>query len=114
MAFRPLSTLQRWWYTPRIRSNLLTAVLAVLMLGLGVAVAAALLLDMVMLSGGIERSFGELLRSRGYQLRISPLGTLPCRPPCEQGAERDSRIRSGRWRRRGRPSRSTSCRRGRR
>ena len=44
---------------------------------LGVAVAAALLLDMVMLSGGIERSFGELLRSRGYQLRISPLGTLP-------------------------------------
>lgn len=44
---------------------------------LGVAVAAALLLDMVMLSGGIERSFGELLRSRGYQLRVSPLGTLP-------------------------------------
>ncbi|MBK9692566.1 MAG: PBP1A family penicillin-binding protein [Gemmatimonadetes bacterium] len=40
MAFRPLSTLQRWWYTPRIRSNFLTAVLAVLMLGLGVAVAA--------------------------------------------------------------------------
>jgi len=44
---------------------------------LGVAVAAALLLDMVMLSGGIERSFGQLLRSRGYQLRVSPLGTLP-------------------------------------
>lgn len=44
---------------------------------LGVAVAAALLLDMVMLSGGIERSFAELLRSRGYQLRVSPLGTLP-------------------------------------
>ena len=42
MAFRPLSTLQRWWYTPRIRSNFLTAVLAVLMLGLGVAVAAVL------------------------------------------------------------------------
>jgi putative ABC transport system permease protein len=43
----------------------------------GIAVAAALLLDMVMLSGGIEKSFAELLRSRGYQLRVSPLGTLP-------------------------------------
>ena len=43
----------------------------------GVAIAAALLLDMVMLSGGIERSFGELLLRRGFQLRISPAGTLP-------------------------------------
>ncbi|HEY4319972.1 MAG TPA: ABC transporter permease [Gemmatimonadales bacterium] len=44
---------------------------------LGVAIAAALLLDMVMLSGGIEHSFGDLLLSRGFQLRLSPAGTLP-------------------------------------
>jgi putative ABC transport system permease protein len=44
---------------------------------LGIAIAAALLLDMVMLSGGIERSFGALLASRGFQLRVAPAGTLP-------------------------------------
>jgi putative ABC transport system permease protein len=44
---------------------------------LGVAIATALLLDMVLLSGGIERSFGHLLLSRGFQLRMSPPGTLP-------------------------------------
>jgi putative ABC transport system permease protein len=44
---------------------------------LGVAVATALLLDMVLLSGGIERSFARLLSSRGFELRISPQGTLP-------------------------------------
>ena len=44
---------------------------------LGVAIATALLFDMVLLSGGIERSFGRLLVSRGFQLRVSPLGTLP-------------------------------------
>lgn len=44
---------------------------------LGVAVATALLLDMVMLSGGIERSFTRLLESRGFELRVSPRGTLP-------------------------------------
>lgn len=44
---------------------------------LGVAIATALLLDMVLLSGGIERSFEQLLLSRGYQLRISPQGTMP-------------------------------------
>lgn len=43
----------------------------------GIAVAAAMLLDMVMLSGGIERSFAQLLLSRGYQIRITPTGTLP-------------------------------------
>jgi putative ABC transport system permease protein len=30
-----------------------------------------------MLSGGIEHSFGALLLSRGFQLRVSPAGTLP-------------------------------------
>jgi putative ABC transport system permease protein len=43
----------------------------------GIAVAAAMLLDMVMLSGGIDRTFGEMLLQRGFQIRITPKGTLP-------------------------------------
>lgn len=43
----------------------------------GIAVAAAMLLDMVMLSGGIDRSFSDLLLGRGYQMRLTPKGTLP-------------------------------------
>ena len=43
----------------------------------GIAVAAAMLLDMVMLSGGLDRSFADLLLVRGYQIRITPRGTLP-------------------------------------
>jgi putative ABC transport system permease protein len=43
----------------------------------GIGVASAMLLDMVMLSGGIERSFERLLLGRGYQVRVSPKGTLP-------------------------------------
>ncbi len=43
----------------------------------GVSVATAMLVDMLMLAGGIERSFGELLESRGYEIRVSPKGTLP-------------------------------------
>jgi putative ABC transport system permease protein len=43
----------------------------------GIAISAAMLLDMVMLSGGIERSFAELLLARGYQIRLTPKGTLP-------------------------------------
>ena len=43
----------------------------------GVAVAAAMLLDMVMLSGGLDRSFADLLLLRGYQIRLTPRGTLP-------------------------------------
>jgi putative ABC transport system permease protein len=43
----------------------------------GIAVSAAMLLDMVMLSGGIEKSFSELLLARGYQIRLTPKGTLP-------------------------------------
>jgi putative ABC transport system permease protein len=43
----------------------------------GIAVAAAMLLDMVMLSGGIEKSFRDLLLARGYHIRITPKGTLP-------------------------------------
>jgi len=44
---------------------------------LGIAVAAALLLDMVMLATGMRASFRSLLLTRGYQLRVSPKGTLP-------------------------------------
>ncbi len=43
----------------------------------GVAVAGALLLDMVMLSTGMRSSFRTLLLVRGYQLRVTPKGTLP-------------------------------------
>lgn len=43
----------------------------------GVAVATAMLLDMLMLGAGLQRSFSDLLRSRGYELRVSPRGTLP-------------------------------------
>ncbi|HEY8163951.1 MAG TPA: FtsX-like permease family protein [Gemmatimonadaceae bacterium] len=44
---------------------------------LGVAVAAAMLLDMVMMSTGMRESFRELLLSRGFQIRLAPKGTLP-------------------------------------
>lgn len=44
---------------------------------LGVAIATAMLMDMVMLSSGMHESFRRLLVSRGFQLRISPKGTLP-------------------------------------
>lgn len=44
---------------------------------LGIAVAAALLLDMVMLATGMSDSFRSLLLARGYQLRVAPKGTLP-------------------------------------
>lgn len=43
----------------------------------GIMVTTAMLLDMVLLAGGIERSFGRLLLGRGFQLRVSPRGTLP-------------------------------------
>ena len=43
----------------------------------GIAVTTAMLLDMVLLAGGIERSFERMLLGRGYQIRVSPKGTLP-------------------------------------
>ncbi len=43
----------------------------------GVAVSAAMLLDMVMLSTGMRESFRTLLLSQGFQIRLSPKGTLP-------------------------------------
>jgi putative ABC transport system permease protein len=44
---------------------------------LGVAIAAAMLLDMVMLATGMRESFRTLLLSRGFELRLAPKGTLP-------------------------------------
>jgi putative ABC transport system permease protein len=43
----------------------------------GLAIAAALLIDMVMLATGMRASFKSLLTSRGYELRVTPRGTLP-------------------------------------
>jgi putative ABC transport system permease protein len=52
----------------RIRTGLAVA---------GIMVTTAMLLDMVLLAGGIERSFARLLLGRGFQIRVSPKGTLP-------------------------------------
>src|SRR6476660_7165365 len=59
-----------WATLTRHRSRTLLAIL-------GVAVSAAMLLDMVMLSSGMRESFKDLLLSRGFQLRLAPKGTLP-------------------------------------
>jgi len=56
-----------------LRRHPVRTVLAVL----GVAVSAALLLDMVMLSTGMRESFRDFLLREGFQLRVSPKGTLP-------------------------------------
>ena len=56
-----------------LRRNRARTILAVL----GVAIAAAMLLDMVMLSSGMRESFRTLLLSRGFQMRLTPRGTLP-------------------------------------
>jgi putative ABC transport system permease protein len=44
---------------------------------LGVAVSAAMLLDMVMLATGMRESFATLLGRNGFTVRVSPRGTLP-------------------------------------
>jgi putative ABC transport system permease protein len=59
-----------WATLTRHRSRTLLAML-------GVAVSAAMLLDMVMLSTGMRVSLRTLLLSRGFQLRLAPKGTLP-------------------------------------
>jgi putative ABC transport system permease protein len=43
----------------------------------GIAVSAALLLDMTMLASGLTVSFGELLGVSGYALRVTPKGIMP-------------------------------------
>ena len=62
---------------PLVLRSLLRHPIRTVLVVLGIAVAAALLLDMVMLSGGMERSFSRMLLSRGFQIRLSPKGTLP-------------------------------------
>jgi putative ABC transport system permease protein len=59
-----------WATLTRHRARTLLAIL-------GVAVSAAMLLDMVMLSSGMRASFKTLLLARGFQLRLAPKGTLP-------------------------------------
>lgn len=43
----------------------------------GIAISAAMLLDMVMMSSGMRVSFRNMLEAQGFQLRLSPRGTLP-------------------------------------
>jgi len=43
----------------------------------GVAVAAAMLLDMVMLGSGMRESFRGFIEQQGFQLRVTPRGTMP-------------------------------------
>lgn len=43
----------------------------------GVAVAAAMLLDMVMLGSGMRASFRGFVEQQGFQLRLTPRGTMP-------------------------------------
>ncbi len=56
-----------------LRRNATRTLLAVL----GVAVSAAMLLDMVMLATGMRESFTSLLGRNGFTIRVSPRGTLP-------------------------------------
>ncbi len=44
---------------------------------LGVSITAALLLDMILLSGGLKISLLRVLTKMGWELRISPRGTVP-------------------------------------
>ncbi len=62
-----------YWGVRNLRRHPLRTALSLV----GIAVASAMLLDMVMLSGGLERSFERLLLGRGYQIRLTPKGTLP-------------------------------------
>lgn len=41
------------------------------------AVASAMLLEMLMLAGGLQPSFRGLFSGAGFELRVSPAGTLP-------------------------------------
>ncbi len=44
---------------------------------LGISITAALLLDMILLSSGLSVSLERILKDMGYEIRISPRGTLP-------------------------------------
>jgi len=57
---------------------------------LGVAVSAAMLLDMVMLATGMRQSFASLLGRNGFTIRVSPRGTLPFDTEATIGQARDA------------------------
>lgn len=59
------------------RRNLRRSASRTALLVAGVTVAGALLFDMSMLGGGLERSFGEVLGGLGYEIRVVLRGTLP-------------------------------------
>jgi putative ABC transport system permease protein len=59
----------------------------------GIAISAALLLDMSMLASGLTKSFGELMRSQGYGLRVTPRGTLPFDSEAGIGGAAEARAR---------------------
>lgn len=61
---------------------------------IGVAVSAAMLLDMVMLATGMRESFASLLGRNGFTVRVSPRGTLPfdSEATIAQGADASSAI----------------------
>jgi len=44
---------------------------------LGISITAALLLDMILLSSGLSVSLERILKDMGYEIRLSPRGTLP-------------------------------------
>lgn len=44
---------------------------------LGVSITAALLLDMILLSGGLKVSLLKVLKQMGWEVRVSPRGTVP-------------------------------------
>jgi putative ABC transport system permease protein len=44
---------------------------------LGVSITAALLLDMILLSGGLKVSLLRVLKQMGWEVRLSPRGTVP-------------------------------------
>ena len=44
---------------------------------LGVSITAALLLDMILLSGGLKVSLLRVLKQMGWEIRLSPRGTVP-------------------------------------
>ncbi len=59
---------------------------------LGVAVSAAMLLDMVMLATGMRESFASLLGRNGFTIRVSPRGTLPFDTEATIGQARDATV----------------------
>jgi len=54
----------------------------------GIAIVGALLLDMLLLSRGLLVSFGDLLESTGFEVRVTATDALPgMGPPIEEGNE---------------------------